>query len=302
MKNEIFLIDGSAYIYRAYHAIAPLTNSKGVATNAVLGFVHMVNKLIKEREPRYLAIVFDSKGPVFRHQMYEEYKANRPPMPEDLREQLPFIKGFVRASNILLLEKQGVEADDIIATAVRSFSEKGIKSVIVSGDKDLLQLVDSNVVVFDPMKNKEMGPTQVMEKFSVGVEQLLDYFALVGDSADNVPGVPGVGPKTAQKLIAEYGSLEGLYERVVELKKSKMKEKIIDNKELAFLSRDLIDLKCDVNIPLELDVYRVVDGDNDNVGVGTATPSEKLEVNGSGVNIKIRNDTEDEAGIIFDDS
>jgi len=263
VKEEIYLIDGSAYIYRAYHAIAPLTNSKGVATNAVLGFVNMVNRLVRERDPRYLAIAFDSKGPVFRHDLYDQYKANRPPMPDDLREQLPFIKQFVKAANILLLETTGVEADDILATAVKMFSAGGHKAVIVSGDKDLLQLVSENVTMFDPMKNKDMGPEEVEKKYGVKTDQLLDFFALVGDSADNVPGVPGVGPKTAEKLINTFGSLHGLYERVDEMKKSKMKEKIIDNREMAFLSKQLIDLKADVEIPKELGDYAIAEGDSE---------------------------------------
>ena len=249
MKDEIYLIDGSAYIYRAYHAIAPLTNSKGVATNAVLGFIKMVQKLINENGPKYLAVTFDSKGPVFRHDLYKEYKANRPPMPDDLREQLPFIKKFVTASNILMLEETGVEADDILASIAKKYSEKGYKVVIVSGDKDLLQLVDENVTMFDPMKNKMMDRVEVEKKYGVRPDQLLDFFALVGDSSDNVPGVPGVGPKTAEKLIASYGSLDGLYEEVETLKKSKMKEKIIDNRAQAYLSRQLIDLKIDVEVP-----------------------------------------------------
>jgi DNA polymerase I len=249
VKDEIYLIDGSAYIYRAYHAIAPLTNSKGVATNAVLGFVKMVQKLINDNCPKYLAIVFDSKGPVFRHEIYKEYKANRPPMPDDLREQLPFIKKFVEATNILQLEQPGVEADDIIASIASKYSEQGCKIVIVSGDKDLLQLVDDSVSMFDPMKNKVMDIKEVQKKYGVRPDQLLDFFSLVGDSADNVPGVPGVGPKTAEKLIVAHGSLDGLYEEVETFKKSKMKDKIIENRDLAYLSKELIDLKKDVVVP-----------------------------------------------------
>jgi DNA polymerase-1 len=249
VKDEIYLIDGSAYIYRAYHAIAPLTNSKGVATNAVLGFVKMLQKLINENSPKLLAVVFDSKGPVFRHDLYKEYKANRPPMPDDLREQLPFIKKFVVASNIRMFEQSGVEADDIIASIATKYAQKGHKVVIVSGDKDLLQLVDDNVTMYDPMKDKIMDRAVVEKKYGVRLDQLLDFFALVGDAVDNIPGVPGVGPKTAEKLIASHGSLDGLYEQVDTLKKSKMKDKIIDNKEQAYLSKELIDLKRDVVVP-----------------------------------------------------
>lgn len=262
MSNEIYLIDGSAYIYRAYHAIAPLTNSKGVATNAILGFVKMVQKLVKENNPKYLAIAFDSKGPVFRHEIYRDYKANRPPMPEDLREQIPYIKQFVEASNILLLEKPGVEADDILASIAEKYTAQNHKVVIVSGDKDLLQLVDNNVTMFDPMKNKVMDAAEVEKKYGVAPDRLLDYFALVGDSSDNVPGVPGVGPKTAEKLIVAHGSLDGLYAEVESFKKSKMKEKIIDNREQAYLSKTLIDLKRDVDVPESVEAFAIHEGDD----------------------------------------
>ena len=259
MKDEIYLIDGSSYIYRAYHAIAPLTNSKGVATNAVLGFVKMVQKLINENNPKYLAIAFDSRGPVFRHELYKEYKANRPPMPEDLREQIPYIKKFVAASNILMLEEGDVEADDILASIAEKYSSKGYKVIIVSGDKDLLQLVGVNVTMFDPMKNIVMDRAAVEKKYGIRPDQLLDFFALVGDASDNVPGVPGVGPKTAEKLIAGHGSLDGLYEQVGTLKQSKMKDKIIDNRQQAYLSKKLIDLKRDVVVPEPATQFRLKD-------------------------------------------
>lgn len=245
--SAIYLIDGSAYIYRAYHAIAPLTNSRGVATNAVLGFINMIHRLQREESPERLAIAFDAKGPTFRHQLYDAYKANRPPMPADLREQLPWVKKFVVAAGLPLLEVPGVEADDIIATLCRRFRDQGERVVIVSGDKDLLQLVGGGVTMLDPMKNIEIDVAGVEEKYGIPASRLLDYFALVGDSADNVPGVPGVGPKTAAKLIGEFGSLEGLYQNVDSMKKSKMKEKIIAAKEQAFLSRTLIELKYDVD-------------------------------------------------------
>ena len=263
MKEEIYLIDGSAYIYRAYHAIAPLSNSKGFPTHAVLGFVNMVKRLIREKNPKYLAMAFDTRGPVFRNHLYDQYKANRPPMPEDLSVQIPFIKKFVAASNFLMLEEREVEADDIIASAVKKFTSTNYKIVIVSGDKDLLQLVSEDVVMWDPMKDKVMDQEAVEKKYGVRSDQLLDLFALIGDSADNVPGVPGVGPKTAQKLIADFNTLDGLYSNVDDLKKSKMKEKIIENRDQAYLSRQLIDLKSDVAIPEQLDSYLLVQGDDD---------------------------------------
>ncbi len=262
MQEEVYLIDGSSYIYRAYHAIAPLSNSKGMPTHAVLGFINMLKRLIRERQPRFLAIAFDSRGPVFRHQLYAAYKANRPPMPEGLRLQIPFIKKFVAASNIFMLEEQGVEADDIIASAVKKFTDRGHRVVIVSGDKDLLQLVNDAVVMWDPMKDRVMDREEIHKKYSVYPEQLLDIFALIGDSSDNVPGVPGVGPKTAEKLVNTYSSLDGLYEHIDELKESRVKEQLIANKNVAYLSRRLISLKSDVMIPEELSRFALIDANN----------------------------------------
>jgi DNA polymerase-1 len=249
VKEEIYIIDGSSYIYRAYHAITPLSNSKGMPTHAVLGFVNMVKRLIREKNPKYLIIAFDSRGPVFRHRLYDQYKANRPSMPEDLSVQIPYIKRFVAASNITMLEEQDVEADDIIASVAKKFTALGQRVVIVSGDKDLLQLISDDVAMWDPMKDKLMDQAEVKKKYGVPPEQLLDLFALIGDSSDNVPGVPGVGPKTAEKLIVDFANLEGLYAHVDELKKSKLKEKIIEYRDQAFLSRELINLKSDVEIP-----------------------------------------------------
>ncbi|MDK9709214.1 MAG: DNA polymerase I [Desulforhopalus sp.] len=263
MQEEVYLIDGSSYIYRAYHAIAPLSNSKGVPTHAVLGFVNMVKRLIREKQPKYLAIAFDSRGPVFRHQLYQAYKANRPPMPDDLQAQIPFIKSFVAASNILTLEEQGVEADDILASAVRLFTSRGQKVILVSGDKDLLQLVNADVVMWDPMKDREMDREAVHQKYGLYPELLLDLFALIGDTSDNVPGVPGVGPKTAEKLISAYGSLDGLYAHIDQLKQSRVKEQIVANKEQAYLSRQLISLKTDVVIPEEISSYALVGADDE---------------------------------------
>jgi DNA polymerase-1 len=255
VTNEVYLVDGSAYIYRAYHAVAPLSNSEGMPTHAVFGFLNILRRLIKEKEPHYLAVAFDMRGPVFRHEIYPEYKANRPPMPEDLVVQIPYIKELVRAMNIPCFETQGIEADDIIASAARLLSRQGHKVVVVSGDKDLLQLVDEHVVMWDPMKQKVMDSAAVEEKYHVRPEQLLDCYSLMGDSSDNVPGVPGVGPKTAEKLINQHGTLEGVYEALDTMKKSKLKERLGENREKAFLSRDLIRLKYDAAVPDELSGY-----------------------------------------------
>ena len=257
MDSTVFIIDGSAFIYRAFHAVAPLTNSRGFQTNAVFGFVSILRRLIKERTPDYVAVAFDTRGPVFRHDLYTPYKANRPAMPEELAAQIPFIKQIVRAMGIVSFEKNELEADDIIGSVAREMSAQQHSVVIVSGDKDLLQLVDDRVCMWDPMSDRTMDREGVFNKYQVYPEQLLDCYALIGDSSDNVPGVPGIGPKSAAKLITEFGSLDLLYAGIDSLKQSKMKERLIDNRDNAFLSRELIRLKEDPDIPHHLDGYKL---------------------------------------------
>ena len=261
--REVYLVDGSAYIYRAYHAIRPLSTSSGLPTHAVYGFTTILRRIMREKKPECLAVAWDTRGPVFRHKLYPEYKANRPPMPDDLVPQIPYIHKIVDAYNILSMEHADKEADDLIAAAVRRLAGDDCRVVIVSGDKDLLQLVSKNVVLWDPMNDKLMDEAKVKEKYGVTPVQLLDYLALTGDSTDNIPGVPGIGPKTAQKLIAAYGSLEGLYAAVDGLKKSKMKERLIAHKDDAFLSRDLIRLCDTVEVPADPKDYVIGDSDNE---------------------------------------
>ncbi len=263
MSETVYLIDGSAYIYRAYHAVAPLTNSEGMPTHAVFGFLNILKRMLKDKKPQYLAVAFDMRGPVFRHEMYADYKANRPPMPEDLAVQIPYIKELVHAMNIPCFETQGIEADDIIASSAKLLEEQGYNVVVVSGDKDLLQLVNERTVMWDPMKNKVMDIAAVEEKYNVKPTQLLDCYALMGDSSDNVPGVPGIGPKTAEKLINQHQSLEGVYEALDGMKKSKMKERLAENKDEAYLSRDLIRLKYDADVPADLAAYAFKEGDTE---------------------------------------
>jgi DNA polymerase-1 len=260
---ELYLIDGSAYIYRAYHAIKPLSNSHGLPTHAVFGFIAILRRLLKERNPRYLAVAFDTKGPVFRHQLYDKYKANRPPMPEDLIPQIPYIRKMVAAYRILNLEQDDQEADDLIASAVEKMVQQGFKVVVVSGDKDLLQLVSPNVSLWDPMNDRVMDEAAVQDKYGLPPARLLDYFALTGDSSDNIPGVPGVGPKSAQKLISEHGDLEGLYQALDGLKSSKIIQQIRDHRAMAFLSRDLVRLNTAAEVPGDIEQYRMVDPDNE---------------------------------------
>lgn len=261
MEQTIYLIDASAFIYRAFHALAPLTNSKGFQTNAVFGFINILRRLAKDRQPHYAAVCFDSRGPVFRHEMYHQYKANRPPMPDELAAQIPFIKQVATALGYRGFEQQGIEADDLIASAALQLSKKGHQVVIVSGDKDLLQLVSGQVTMWDPMNDRTMDRAAVKARYQVVPEQLLDCFALMGDSADNVPGVPGVGPKSAAKLIGQYQTLDALYEQIDDLKKSKMKQNLIQYQHEALLSRELIRLKLDIPLPDMAAAYRISEPD-----------------------------------------
>ena len=255
-QEPVYLIDGSAYIYRAYHAIAPLTNKSGLPTHAVYGFTNILLRVLREKAPKFLGIAFDVRGPNFRHEMYPDYKANRPAMPDDLSCQIPYIKEIVSAHNIACLERQGVEADDLIASAAKKLAAQGHPVIVVSGDKDLLQLVSEAITVWDPMRDVFMGPDAVQKKYNISPGQLLDFFALMGDSSDNVPGVAGIGPKTAEKLINQYGSLEGLYQDIETLSQAKLKEKLLTSRENAFLSRRLIALKEDLPTP-ELQEYAI---------------------------------------------
>ncbi len=248
-KEQIFLIDGSAYIYRAYHATGGLSNSRGFPTGAVFGFTNMIVKTLRDKSPNRIAVVFDAKGPTFRHERYREYKANRPEMPEDLRLQIPRIHEVVEAYRLPKLSVEGYEADDIIATLTHQALEKGWKVVIVSADKDLMQLVCEDVLMWDPQRDSVYDSAAVEKKFGVPPAGIQDLLALMGDSSDNIPGVPGVGQKTATKLLQEFGSLEGIYSHVDDISQKAVKEKIRNNEDKARLSRDLVSL--DHRVPLE---------------------------------------------------
>ena len=216
--DHVFLVDGSGYIFRAYHALPPINRkSDGLQLNAVFGFCNMLWKLLRdmkpEEKPTHLAVVFDLSERTFRTEMYPDYKAHRPDPPDDLRPQFPLIREAVHAFDLPCLEQKGFEADDLIATYVRQACEAGATATIVSSDKDLMQLVNDGVVMFDTMKDKKIGRAEVIEKFGVPPEKVIEVQALIGDSTDNVPGVPGIGVKTAAQLIGEYGDLETLLKR-----------------------------------------------------------------------------------------
>ena len=248
--QRLYLIDGSSYIYRAYFAIRHLSNSKGFATNAVFGFINMLLKVVREHAPDHLAVIFDAKGPTFRKEIYPEYKANRSAMPEDLVPQIPYIKEVVRAFNMPAIEKAGYEADDIIATLAKRFAAEGLEITVVTGDKDLMQIVSERIRLLDTMKDKISGLEEVAERFGGAPDKVIEVQALAGDSSDNIPGVPGIGEKTAVKLIREFGTVENLLERCDEVK-GKMGEKLREFAEQARLSKRLVTLVDD--LPLNLD-------------------------------------------------
>jgi DNA polymerase-1 len=254
--DHLFLVDGSGYIFRAYHALPPLTRkSDGLQVNAVLGFCNMLWKLLaemKDDKPTHLAVVFDKSEKTFRSEFYPEYKAHRPDAPEDLIPQFPLIREAVHAFEIPCLEQAGFEADDLIATYARLASEAKATTTIVSSDKDLMQLVGNGVTMYDTMKDRRIGRAEVIEKFGVGPEKVIEVQALIGDSSDNVPGVPGIGVKTAAQLISEYGDLETLLKRAKEIKQDKRRQSLIDNAEIARISKRLVTL--DQNVPLDVPV------------------------------------------------
>ncbi|BCR05978.1 DNA polymerase [Desulfuromonas versatilis] len=253
--KRLFLIDGSSYIYRAYFAIRHLSNSKGEATNAVFGFTNMLLKVVREHAPDHLAVVFDAKGPSFRKELYPEYKANRSAMPEDLVPQIPVIKNLVRAFNMPALELVGYEADDIIATLAKKFAAEGMEITVVTGDKDLMQIVSDRVRLLDTMKDKVFGLEEVAERFGGTPDKVVEVQALAGDSSDNVPGVPGIGEKTARDLIAEFGSVEHLLANIDKVKGKKRQENLRDFAEQARLSRELVTLRDDVQLEVDYDSF-----------------------------------------------
>ncbi len=257
--SHVYLIDGSGYIFRAFHALPPLTRpSDGLPVGAVHGFCAMLWKLIRESKtseaPTHIAVIFDAGRETFRNKIYPEYKAHRPPAPEELVPQFPLIRDAVKAFNVASIELDGFEADDLIATYARDVVNAGGDVTIVSSDKDLMQLIRPGVVMLDGMKAKKIGPDEVREKFGVAPDKVIDVQALAGDSTDNVPGVPGIGVKTAAELIGEYGDLDTLLARAGEIKQPKRREKLIEFAEQARISRELVTLKQDV--PTEIGVER----------------------------------------------
>ncbi len=242
------LIDGSSYLYRAFHAMPPLTNSKGQATGAVYGVINMLKKLLNEYSPEHMAVIFDAKGKTFRDDMYAQYKANRPPMPDDLRSQIEPLHAIIKAMGLPMLIIEGVEADDVIGTLSTQATQLNINTLISTGDKDMAQLVNQHVALINTMNNVYSDINGVKDKFGVAPERIIDYLALIGDTSDNVPGVPKVGPKTAVKWLTQYGSLDNIIEHADEIK-GKVGESLRASLEQIPLSRQLVTIKCDVELP-----------------------------------------------------
>jgi len=255
-RETIYLVDGSSYIHRAYHAIRDLSNSKGLPTNAIFGFTKMILKLLDEKKPKYIAIVFDTKGPTFRHQLYEQYKATRPPMPEDLVVQLPYIKRVLQGLNVKMLEREGYEADDIIGTMARLGEEKDFRVVMVTGDKDFRQIISPQTSMWDSMRDRFTDYETLKEEYGLEPAQIIDLMGLSGDSSDNIPGVPGVGEKTAATLIGEFGSLENVFEHLEEIKKKRLKENLENSQSDAILSKKLVTI--DRYVPIDEDLMDLI--------------------------------------------
>ena len=265
-SKSLYIIDGSSYIFRAYFGIRQfLSTSKGFPTNALYGFINMLQKVVKDEKPDYLCVAFDSKEKTFRHDIYSDYKANRDAPPEDLAKQFPYFEPLVDAFNISSIRIPGYEADDIIGTLALKGSKAGFRVVIVSGDKDMMQLVSPEVQMLDTMKNKWIGVNEVKEKFGVPPEKVIEVMGLMGDSSDHIPGVKGVGPKTATELIQKYGSIEELYKCIDEIEKKKLKEKLIQDKESALLSRKLVTIDTAMKLECSLDDLKVRPSKNEDL-------------------------------------
>ena len=249
--KRLVLVDGSSYVYRAFYALPPLTSPKGEPTGAVYGFIRMIAKLMNELNPEYIAVVFDHPGKTFRHEEFKEYKATRKETPAELKVQIPRIKEILKLWGIKILEIPGYEADDIIATLAKKAEKESFEVIVVTPDKDMLQLVDDKVKVLNPVNDQIFDREKVKQKYGVYPEQFVDYLAIIGDPVDNITGVHGVGPKTAQKLLEEFGSIENIYNNLDKLK-DKIKLAFEEAKDRLELNRKLISLETNIEIPFDI--------------------------------------------------
>lgn len=264
-QKRLFIIDGYATLYRAHYALIrnPLTNTAGTPTSAIFGFANQIFQLIEEENPDYLVAAFDSKGKNFRHEIFSDYKANRSEMPDEIQTQLPYLWNLLEGMNIPVLRVQGVEADDIIGTVAKQCNDKDFQCNIVSGDKDFMQLINDSTFLYAPQARKRekeiFDSNKVIEKWGVGPKNIIDLLGLMGDSSDNVPGVQGVGPKTAMKLIEEYGTIENIYKNIDSIKNEKMRDKLLSDKDNAILSKQLVTILTDVNIEASVEDFKIKD-------------------------------------------
>ena len=254
--KTFYLVDGSSYIFRAFFGVRQLSTSKGFPTNALYGFINMLQKVIREEKPDYLVVAFDSPDKTFRHKIYPDYKANREAPPEELAKQFPYFEPLVQAYGLSSVRRPGFEADDIIGTLAKKGIQEGLEVVIVSGDKDMMQLISPNVYMLDTMKNKKFMDKEVVEKFGVQADKVVEVMGLMGDSSDHVPGVAGIGPKIAAELIQKFGSIESLYKRINEVEKKKVKEKLEHDKENAFMSRELVSIDTEMDLEFNSDLMK----------------------------------------------
>jgi DNA polymerase-1 len=251
-KPCLVLVDGSSFLFRAYHAVPPLTNAHNEPTNAIYGVANMLRKLLDDHKTRYFAVVFDAPGKNFRHELYPDYKANRPPMPEDLRVQIDPLHQLIRNMGLPLIMESGVEADDVLATLADKAVAAGLEVVISTGDKDMAQVVSEHIILENTMSGTRMDVEGVFEKFGVRPDQIVDYLALMGDSVDNIPGVPKVGPKTAAKWLSEYQTLENLLDHAKQIK-GKVGENLRDSLDFLPRSKQLTTIDRAVKLNHEID-------------------------------------------------
>src|SRR5580698_8661074 len=258
---HLVLIDGSGFIFRAFHALPPMTRPDGTPVNAVFGFTNMLARLLKDHTGTHIAVIFDAGRFTFRNRLYEAYKAHRPPAPEELIPQFILTREATEAFGVPSIELPDWEADDLIAAYACAAEKVGGKTTIVSSDKDLMQLIRPGVIMLDPIKQKPIGPPEVMEKFGVTPDKVIEVQALIGDSTDNVPGVPGIGPKGAAQLIGEYGDLESVLAAAPSMKPSKRRDALIEHADKARISHELVTLCADAPMPLPLDALIVKEPD-----------------------------------------
>ena len=263
--KEMYLIDGSSFIYRAYFAIRGLSNSRGLPTNAVYGFINMLLKILNEKKPHLISIAFDPKGPTKRHEVFEAYKAQRPKMPDALSVQIPYIHRVVGAFNIPVIILEGYEADDVIGTVSKKGEADGYEVIIVTGDKDMFQLITPHVRIYDPMKDRFYGEADVVERFGVGPSSVAEVMGLMGDSIDNIPGVTGIGEKTAKELISVFGTIENLLVHLDEVKKPKLRSLLKEQGEIARLSRELALINTDLPVHIDYEDFKLTPPDNNKI-------------------------------------